>query len=143
MGRYLLELDLETMNRLERLKSDPGEPVAQVINRLIDSYEDDASLTREEIEEIREILRGLKENRVVTPGQEEEQAAPVQEETPAPLGDPQAVKDMEAIFSGAAKLGQDPELTGSDSGDTDPGDLHEIEGFDTRGRSRTPRLDSL
>ena len=143
MDRFLLELDPKTMNRLERLKSYPEEPMNQVIHRLIDSYEDDASLSREEIEGIREILRDLKEGRFVTPGQVKEQLAPGREETPAPIGDPQAVKDMEQIFSGTLRQGHDPELTPSGSGDTDPGDIHEIEGFDTRGRSRTPHLDSL
>jgi hypothetical protein len=44
MDRYLLELDAETKNRLERLRSHPEEPYGQVISRLIDAYEDESSL---------------------------------------------------------------------------------------------------
>jgi predicted transcriptional regulator len=143
MDRYLLELNPETRNRLERLKSHPEEPFDQVINRLIDSYEDEATLTTEEIEEIRQVIRDLKEGRFFTHEQVKEQYAPAQEMPPAPIGDPQAVKDMETLFSGTAKKVLDQELTRTDPGDTDPGDIHEIEGFDTRGRSRTPHLDSL
>jgi predicted transcriptional regulator len=143
MDRYLLELNPETRNRLEMLKSHPEEPYDQVINRLIDSYEDETSLTREEIEKIRAVLRDLKDGRFVTQEPVEEQFAPGQETPPAPIGDPQAVKDMEALFSGTAKKVPDTELTGSDHGDMDPGDIHEIGGFDTRERSRTPHLDSL
>jgi predicted transcriptional regulator len=141
MDRYLLELNPETRNRLERMKSHPEEPYDQVINRLIDSYENEATLTREEVEEIREALRKLKEGRFFTHEQVKEEFS--DEKPPAPIGDPQAVKDMEALFSGAAKKVLDPELTKAEPGDTDPGDIHEIEGFDTRGRSRTPHLDSL
>ncbi len=143
MDRYLLELDAETRDRLERLRSHPEEPYSQVINRLIDSYEDDASLTKEEVEEIRQALRDLKEGRFVARGLVAEEPAPAQEKPPASIGDPQAVKDMEALFSGTATRVPDQELTPSDHADYDPGDLHEIGGFDTRGRSRTPHLDSL
>jgi hypothetical protein len=143
MDRYLLELDAETRDRLERLRLHPEEPYSQVINRLIDSYEDDASLTKEEVEEIRQALRDLKEGRFVARGTVAEHPAPAYEKPPASIGDPQAVRDMEAIFSGAAKKVPDSELTPSGSIDTDPGDLHEIGGFDTRERSRTPHLDSL
>jgi hypothetical protein len=143
MDRYLLELNPGTRDRLERLKSYPEEAYHEVINRLIDAYEDDASLTREEVEEIRQALRDLKEGRFVARGQVKEDPAPAGEKPPASIGDPQAVKDMEALFSGAAKKITDQELTRTDPVDTDPGDIHEIEGFDTRGRSRTPHLDSL
>jgi predicted transcriptional regulator len=143
MDTYLLELDSETKTRLEKLRSHPEEPYSRVINRLIDSYEDKASLTREEVEEIRQALRDLKEGRLVARGLVKEEPAPGQEEVPASIGDLQAVKDMEALFSGAARQVRDQELPPSDSLETDPGDIHEIEGFDTRGRSRTPRLDSL
>jgi predicted transcriptional regulator len=143
MDRYLLELDAETRNRLDRLKTHPEEPYSQVINRLIDACEDDASLSREEVEEIRQALRDLKEGRFVARGTVAEQPAPSYEKPPASIGDPQAVKDMEALFSGAAMKVPDTELTPSESTDTDPGDLHEIGGFDTRERSRTPHLDSL
>jgi hypothetical protein len=143
MDRYLLELNPETRNRLERLKSQPEEPYDQVINRLIDSYEDGTRLTKEEVERIRDILRELKEGRFTTHGQVREEFVTGLETPPAPIGDPRAVKDMEALFSGTAKKVHDPELTKPEPGDTDPGDIHEIEGFDTRGRSRTPHLDSL
>jgi hypothetical protein len=142
MDRYLLEMSPETKNRLDQLKSHPDEPYDLVINRLIDSYEDEDSLTREEIEGIREILREMKENR--SPGDQAGENPVTTEETyPPSTGDPQAVKDMEALFSGTAKMVRDEELTGSNHEDTDPGDLHEIDSYDTRGRSRTPHLDSL
>jgi predicted transcriptional regulator len=133
----------DTRVRLDRLKSYPEESDDQLITRLIDSYEDGARLTKEEVERIRDILRELKEGRFTPHEQVKEEFGPGREESPAPIGDPQAVKDMEKIFSGTAKKVHDPELNGPDPGDTDPGDLHEIEGFDTKGRSRTPRLDSL
>ena len=143
MDRYLLEMSPETKNRLDQLKSHPDEPYDLVINRLIDSYEDEDSLTREEIEGIREILREMKENRP-SPGDQAGESPVTTEETyPPSTGDPQAVKDMEALFSGTAKMVRDEELRGSDDEDTDPGDLHEIDSYDTRGRSRTPHLDSL
>lgn len=142
MDRYLLELDADTKNRLERLREHPEEPYGQVISRLIDAYEDDASLTREEVEEIRQALRDLKEGRFVTRGLVRE-AAPVQEMPAVPMGDPQAVKDMEALFSGTANRAMDQELTPKEPADTDPGDLHEIAGFDRKERPRTPYLDSL
>ena len=137
MDRYLLELNPETMKRLERLKSYPEEPFDRVINRLIDSRENAAPLTREEIAEIREALRSLREGRAQVPEPAGEEFMP-STETPASTGDPQAVKDMELIFSGAVKKIEDQELT-----DFDSGDIHEIEPIDRKGRSRTPHLDSL
>ena len=138
MDRYLLELNPETMKRLERLKSYPEQPFDQVINRLIDSRENASPLTREEVEEIRKALRELKEGRIAAHEEVREEFPPGREQPPASAGDPQAVKDMEMIFSGAVKKIDDQELTDSDSGD-----LHEIEGSEKRGRSRTPHLDSL
>lgn len=145
MERFLLELSPETKDRLESLKSYPDEPYDRVINRLIDSYDDEASLTREEVEGIRGILREMKEGRFVAPGKAAELPAPVQEAAtaPAPAGDPRAVKDMAALFSGTAGSVQDQELTPPDPGDTDPGDIHEIDPYDKGGRARTPHLDSL
>ena len=137
MDRYLLELNPETMKRLERLKSYPEEPFDRVINRLIDSRENAPSLTREEVEEIREALRSLREGRAQAPEPAGEEFMP-STETPASIGDPQAVMDMEMIFSGAVKKIEDRELT-----DFDSGDIHEIEPIDRKGRSRTPHLDSL
>jgi len=138
MDRYLLELDPETKNRLDRLKSRPEEPYDRVINRLIDSYEDGDRLTGEDVEGIREALRDLKEGRFFTRGQVNEESGPGREEPPAHIGDPQAVKDMEEIFSGTAEKVHDPELPEPDSGD-----IHEIDGYDKRGRARTSHLDSL
>jgi predicted transcriptional regulator len=133
----------DTRVRLDRLKAHPEESDDQLISRLIDTYEEGYRLTREEVEEIREALRQIREGRFSAHEQVKEEFAPGREEPAAPIGDPQAVKDMEAIFSGAARQVRDQELSPSDSPDTDPGDIHEIEGFDTRGRSRTPHLDSL
>jgi len=135
MDRYLLELTPETRTRLERLRSYPEEPYDLLLNRLIDSYESGDRLTREEIGEVREALRRLREGGLFSPG---EKPAPGQETSPAPIGDPQAVKDMERIFSGAAEKIPDPGPP-----DTDPGDIHEVDPFDKRGRARTPHLDSL
>jgi hypothetical protein len=135
MDRFLLEVNPVTKDRLDRMKEYPEEPYDLVLNRLIDSFED--------IEAIKEALRDLKEGRFVAPGQVKEQPVPAPETPLHPAGDPQAVKDMEKIFSGTMKIGQDTELTNPEPGDTDPGDIHELTGFDTRGRSRTPRLDSL
>ena len=133
----------DTRVRLDRLKSYPEESDDQLVTRLIDTYEEGYRLTREEIGEIREALRQIREGRFFTHEQVRENLPPGQEMPTSSVGDPQAVKDMERIFSGAAKKVSDAELTRTDPGDTDPGDIHEIEGFDTRGRSRTPHLDSL
>jgi predicted transcriptional regulator len=133
----------DTRVRLDRLKTHPEETDDQLINLLIDTYEEGYRLTREEVEEIREALRQIREGRFFASEQVKEEFAPGCEEPPAPIGDPRAVKDVEALFSGTAKKVNDAELTRTDPGDTDPGDIHEIEGFDTRGRSRTPHLDSL
>ena len=157
MDRYLLELNPETTKRLERLKSYPEEPYDQVINRLMDSRESNVSLTRGEVEEIREALRRMKEGQA--PGQEnvtafftQDQAAPQPAmEDPKAAKDieqavkdmEQAVKDMEMIFSGAVRRAHDRELTESGPFDTDPGDIHEVDPYDKRGRARTPHLDSL
>jgi len=64
--------------------------------------------------------------------------APDREMPPASIGDPQAVKDMEEIFSGMAEKLREPEPTGSDSDE-----IHEIDPLDKRGKSRTSHLDSL
>ena len=133
----------DTRVRLDRLKAHPEESDDQLISRLIDTYEEGYRLSREEVEEIREALRQIREGRFFAREQVKEEFAPGREEPPAPFGDPQAVKDMEALFSGTAKKVHDAELTRTEPGDTDPGDIHEIEGFDTRGRSRSPHLDSL
>jgi len=133
----------DTRVRLDRLKSYPEEPDDQLVSRLIDTYEEGYRLTREEVGEIREALRQIREGRFFTREQAGEEAPPGQEMPASSVGDPQAVKDMEKIFSGAAKKVNDAELTRTGPGDTDPGDIHEIEGFDTRGRSRNPHLDSL
>jgi predicted transcriptional regulator len=133
----------DTRVRLDRLKAHPEESDDQLLNRLIDTYEEGYRLTREEVEEIREALRQIREGRFFTREQAREELPPGQEMPTPSVGDPQAVKDMEKILSGAAKKVDDTELTRTDTGDTDPGDIHEIEGFDTRGRSRTPHLDSL
>ncbi|MGA2935328.1 MAG: hypothetical protein ABSD81_09265 [Methanomicrobiales archaeon] len=138
-----LRVTPDTKLRLDRLMLNPEDSSDTIINRLIDFYEDDDHLTREDVEGIKGALRELKEGRFFTHEQVKEEFAPGREEPPAPIGDPQAVKDMEEIFSGTAKKVLDPELTKPEPGDTDPGDIHEIEGFDTRGRSRTPHLDSL
>ena len=168
MDRYLLELDSETKNRLERLKAHPEEAYSEVINRLIDSYEDDSSLTKEEVEEIRQALRDLKEGRFVAHGLGREEPAPPQEQPESPTGDPQAVKDMEALFSGtaqgvqdapppleqardappgAAKLSwNDPDIAryrSIDVDSTDSTDIREVDPYDRRGRARTPHLDNL
>ena len=150
MDRYLLELNPGTTKRLERLKSYPEEPYDQVINRLMDTRENNVSLTREEVDEIREALRRMKEGQV--PGQEnvtafftQDQAAPqpAMEDPKAAKDMEQAVKDMEMIFSGAVRRAHDRELTESGPFDTDPGDIHEVDPYDKRGRARTPHLDSL
>ncbi len=67
---------------------------------------------------------------------------------PASIGDPEAVKYLEALFSGTAKRVPDTELTPPESPETDTDytdsvDIHEIDPFDKRGRARTPHLDSL
>jgi hypothetical protein len=160
MDRYLLELDADTKARLDRLRAHPGEPYGEVINRLIDSFEDDASLTRDEVEEIRQALRDLKEGRFVARGVAREEPAPavgdwfvspvnaepgpVPGKPGSPVGDPQAVKDMEALFSGTANPARDdPDIARYRSIDDDSVDIHEIDPFDRRGRARTHHLDSL
>ena len=100
----------DTKVRLDRLKAHPEESDDQLLNRLIDTYEEGYRLTREEVEEIREALRQIREGRFSTREQVKEEFAPGREETPAPVGDPQAVKDMEALFSGTAKKVDDAEL---------------------------------
>ena len=135
MDRFLLELNPETKNRLDRLRTYPEESSDQLLNRLMDSYEDGARLTREEVERIRDFLRELKEGRFTTPGQAVEEG---QEKPPVSAGDLQAIQDMERIFSGTAEKVPDSGPTSSDSGD-----LHEIDPYDKKGRSRTPHLDSL
>jgi hypothetical protein len=142
MDRYLLELNPETRDRLERLKAYPVEPLDHVINRLIDSYEDEPSLTKEEIEGIREILRGMKEGRFLPGGDVGEQPVPDTEQPPSSIGDPQVVKDMEALFSGTAQRVQDdPDLARYHS--IDSTDIREIDPYDKRGRARTHHLDNL
>ena len=131
MDRFLLELNPETKNRLDRLKTYPEESSDQLINRLMDSYEDGARLTKEEVERIRDFLRELKEGRFATRGQAGEEG---QEKPPVSAGDPQAIQDMERIFSGTGDKIPGP---------SDSGDIHEIDPYDRRGRSRTSRLDSL
>jgi len=138
MDRYLLELDPETMRRLDRLKSYPEEPYDRIINRLVDAYGDADRLTREEVSEIREALRRLKEGRFVTRDLAGEETAPGQKIPPASVGDPEALKNMEEIFSGAAEKLHEPEPA-----DPDSGSLREIDPLDKRGRSRTPHLDNL
>jgi hypothetical protein len=160
MDWNLLEITSETKNRLERLKAYPEEPYDRVISRLMDSRENNVSLTREEVEEIREALRFLKEGRFPASGQAREEVGqgqvPGQEnvsaffahDQPAPqssIRDPravkdieQAVKDMEMIFSGAEKRAHDQELTGPDQSD-----IHELDPYDKRRRAHTPHLDSL
>ena len=128
----------DTRLRLDRLKAHPDESDDQLINRLIDSYEDDTTLTREEVEEIRAALRDLKEGRFFTRDQTKERSPESQEMPPSSAGDPQAVKDMEALFSGTAEKVHDPELA-----EPDPDEIHEIEDSDKRGRSCTPHLDTL
>ena len=128
----------DTRFRLDRLKAHPEETDDQLINRLIDTYEEGYRLTKEEVEEIRDALRQIREGRFFTHGQVNEELAPGQEEPPAPIGDPQAVKDMEKIFSGTAESIKDPELA-----EPDQDEIHEIEEYDKRGRSHSPRLDSL
>ncbi len=136
MDRFLLELNPETKARLDRLKSYPEESYDLLLTRLMDSFEDGDRLTREEVQGIRELLRDLKEGRFSTPVQMKEEPAPGGEE--ATVGDPQAVKDMEEIFSGTADKGHPPE-----PGEPDSGDIQELEPYDRRGRSRTSHLDSL
>ena len=153
MDRYLLELDAETKGRLDRLKGDPGEPYSVVINRLIDDFEDEAALTREEVEEIRQALRDLKEGRFVARGLAREEPAPAPEMPRSPAGDPQAVRDMEALFSGMAppqapddpvQLGRDdPDIARYRTIDPDSGDIIDLDPYDRRGRARTPHLDNL
>jgi predicted transcriptional regulator len=137
MDRSLLELNRETKDRLDRLKSHPEESYDLVLNRLIDTYENGDRLTREDVAGIREALRDLKEGRSPAHGQVREELAPGREMPPAGVGDPQAVKTMEEMFSGAAEK-PDPEITESDSSN-----VHEIDPYDKRGRSRTSHLDSL
>jgi len=133
MDRYLLELDPGTMHRLYRLKSHPEEPYDRIINRLIDSCGDADRLTKEEVGEIREALRRLKEGGFMTlepvkeggfmtPEPVKEESAPGPEIPPAGIGDPQAVKDMEEIFSGTAEKPRDPEPAEPEANET-----HEIE----------------
>ena len=138
MDRFLLELNAGTKNRLDGLRSYPEEPYDLVLNRIIDAFEDGNRLTREEVREIREALRSIREGRFSPRAPADEEVPPAQETPPPSAGDPQAVTDMERIFSGAAEKIRDPELTEPDSGD-----IHEIDPYDRRGRSRTPHLDSL
>ena len=138
MDRFLLELNPETKARLDRLKSYPEESYDLVLTRLMDSFQDGDRLTREEVQGIRELLRDLKEGRFSTHAQVVEQPAPGGEEAPGTVGDPQAVKDMEELFSGTAGKVQPPE-----PGEPGSGDLHELDPYDRKGRARTPHLDSL
>ena len=61
-----LRVNQRTKSRLERLKVHPRESYDRVIDRLIDSYQDDEPLTGEEIEGIEEALRDLKDGRTYT-----------------------------------------------------------------------------
>ncbi|HVP25763.1 MAG TPA: hypothetical protein VMS81_07265, partial [Methanomicrobiales archaeon] len=56
----------DTRVRLDRLKSYPEEPDDQLVSRLIDTYEEGYRLTREEVGEIREALRQIREGRFFT-----------------------------------------------------------------------------
>ena len=138
MDRYLLELDPGTMHRLYRLKSHPEEPYDRIINRLIDSCGDADRLTKEEVGEIREALRRLKEGGFMTPEPVKEESAPGPEIPPAGIGDPQAVKDMEEIFSGTAEKPREPEPAEPDSDE-----IHEIGPPDKKKRSPSSDLDNL
>jgi len=140
MDRFLLELNPETKNRLDRLRTYPEESSDQLINRLVDSYEDGGRLTRDEVERVREFLRELKEERVTARGQAGDELVPSQEQPRVLTGDPQAIRDMETLFSGTAERVPEPEPSPSEP--SDYGDLREIE-LDRKGRSRTPYLDSL
>ena len=140
MDRFLLELNPETKNRLDRLRTYPEESSDQLINRLIDSYEDGGRLTRDEVERVREFLRELKKGGDTAQGQARDERVPSQEQPRVSIGDPQAIRDMETLFSGTAE--RVPEPGPSPSEPSDYGDLREIE-LDRKGRSRTPYLDSL
>jgi predicted transcriptional regulator len=61
-----LRVNPRTKSRLERLKVHPRESYDKVIDRLIDSYQDDEPLTEEEIEGIEEALQDLKAGRTYT-----------------------------------------------------------------------------
>ena len=61
-----LRVNPRTKSRLEKLKVHPRESYDRVIDRLIDSYQDDEPLTEEEIRGIEEALRDLKEGRTYT-----------------------------------------------------------------------------
>ena len=140
MDRFLLELNPETKTRLDRLRTYPEEYSDQLINRLIDSYEDGARLTKEEVERVREFLRNLNERRVATQGQVRDELAPSQEQPPLTVGDPQAIRDMESLFSSTSERIPEPGPVPSEP--SDYGDIREID-FDRKSRSRTPYLDSL
>lgn len=140
MDRFLLELNPETKNRLDRLRTYPEESSDQLINRLIDSYEDGARLTKEEVGRVREFLSELKEGRITAREQVRDELAPSQDRPPVSTGDPQAIRDMEALFSSTAE--QVPEPGPAPSEPSDYGDIREID-FDRKSRSRTPYLDSL
>jgi predicted transcriptional regulator len=61
-----IRVPTDTRNRLVCLKENPKESLDTVINRLIDFYEDDDPLTREDIEAIKEALQDVKDGRTYT-----------------------------------------------------------------------------
>jgi predicted transcriptional regulator len=61
-----LRVNPRTKSRLEKLKVHPRESYDRVIDRLIDSYQDDEPLTEEEIKGIEEAIQDLKEGRTYT-----------------------------------------------------------------------------
>ena len=140
MDRFLLELNPETKTRLDRLRTYPEESSDQLINRLIDSYEDGARLTKEEVERVREFLSELQEGRITAQREMRGELAPSQEQPPVTVGDPQAIRDMESLFSSTSE--RIPEPGPAPSEPSDYGDIREID-FDRKGRSKTPYLDSL
>jgi predicted transcriptional regulator len=56
----------DTRSRLANLKEHPRESFDRVINRLIDFYEDDDPLTKEDIDAIKEALKDVKDGRTYT-----------------------------------------------------------------------------
>ncbi len=63
MEKTTIQINVETLDRLKDIKSSERESYNEIVNKLIDNYEEE-SLTKEEIDEIQKSLEDLKNGRV-------------------------------------------------------------------------------
>jgi len=128
----------ETRSRPAGLKENPRESFDSVINRLIDFYEDDDPLTREDVEAIREALEDIREGRLFTQEEVKEKLGLNKEKPYTVIYAARVVKDLEELSAGDSERTGGPGLS-----EPNQDEIRAIEEYEKKKRTNSTPPPSL